>query len=325
MKRTIMSAACAAALCITTGAAVAQTKIDYPKRPVRFIISQTPGGNADFVGRIIAESLGKRLGQQFVVDNRAGASGIIAAELAAKSPPDGHTLLLVVTSYVVNPGLYKKLPFDPLKDFAPITQIAYAPQILVISPTLKVQSVKDLIALARSRPGELNYGVSSIGGATQLAAELFNLMAKTKMTLIPYKGAPAVLVDLMAGRIDLSFSTMPSAMPHVRSGKLRGIAITGSKRSPAVPDLPTIAEAALPGYEMVAWQGLIAPRGTPAPVIQLINREIATIVQQPEVRKQLSGEGGEPVANSPEEFGRWLATEIEKWRRVVEAANIQPQ
>jgi tripartite-type tricarboxylate transporter receptor subunit TctC len=325
MKQKSVLGASAVAFCAITGSAAAQSDLDYPKRPVRFIISQTPGGNADFVGRIIAEHLGRRLGQQFVVDNRAGASGIIAAEIAAKAPADGHTLLLVVTSFVVNPGLYRKLPFDPVNDFAPITQLAYAPQILVISPALKVQTVKDLIELARAKPGELNYGVSSVGGATHLAAELFNLMAKVKMTQIPYKGAPAVLIDLMAARIDLSFSTMPSVIPHVRAGKLRGIAITGSRRSAAVPDLPTIAEAALPGYEMVAWQGLVAPRATPPALIKRINGEVVAIIQQADVRKQLSAEGGEPVGNTPAEFAQWLKAEIAKWTRVVNEANIRPQ
>jgi len=318
-------AASALTMCVIAFSAAAQTRAEYPKRPVRFIIAQTAGGNADFVGRIIAEALGKRFGQQFVVDNRPGASGIIATEITAKAPPDGYTLLLVTTSFGVNPGLYKKLPYDPLNDLAPITHIAYAPQILVVSPSLRVQSVKDLIALARSKPGELNYGVSSIAGATQLAAELFNLTAKVKMTQIPYKGAPAMLVDLMGGRIDLSFATMPSAMGHVRSGKLRGIAVTSSKRSALVPELPTIAENGLPGYEMVAWQGLLAPKATPAALIQLLNREMVTIVNQPEVRKQLSAEGGEPIGNTPDEFARWLKIEIAKWTKVVKEANIRAE
>ncbi|HET7160179.1 MAG TPA: tripartite tricarboxylate transporter substrate binding protein, partial [Burkholderiales bacterium] len=277
----------------------------------------------DFVGRIIAEALGKRLGQQFVVDNRAGASGIIATEITAKAPPDGYTLLLVTTSFGVNPGLYKKLPYDPLHDLAPITHLAHAPQILVVHPGVRVQSVKDLIALARAKPGELNYGVSSIAGATQLAAELFNLMANVKITQIPYKGAPAMLVDLMGARIDLSFATMPSSMAHVRSGKLRGIAVTGAKRSALVPELPTIAENGLPGYEMVAWQGLLAPRATPAALIQLIHRETVAVINQPEARKQLAAEGGEAVGNTPEEFARWIRTEIAKWTKVVKDANIR--
>jgi tripartite-type tricarboxylate transporter receptor subunit TctC len=304
---------------------MAQPVVDYPKRPVRFIVAQTAGGAADFVARIIAEALGKRLGQQFVVDNRAGASGIIASEITAKAPPDGYTLLLVTTSFGVNPALYKKLPYDPLGDFAPITHIAYSPQILVVNPALKIQTVKDLIALARAKPGELNYGVSSIGGATQLSAELFNLMANVKMTQIPYKGAPATLVDLMGGRIDLAFSSMPSAMAHVRSGKLRGIAVTSVKRSATAPDVPTIAESGLPGYEMVAWQGLLAPKGTPPGIVQLLNRETVTIVHQPEVRKQLAAEGGEPVGNSPEEFARWAKAEIAKWTKVVREAGIKAE
>lgn len=325
MLSKLLTPACALALSaiVCAGAAHAQARTDYPTRPVRFIIAQTPGGNADFVGRIIADALAKRLGQQFVVDNRAGASGIIATEITVKAPPDGHTLLLVTTSFGVNPGLYKKLPYDPINDLAPITHIAHAPQILVVNPSLPIQSVPDLIALARAKPGELNYGVSSIGGATQLASELFNLMAKVKMTQIPYKGAPAVLIDLMGGRIHLSFATMPSAMGHVRSGKLRALAVTGAKRSPLVPELPTVAENGLPGYEMVAWQGLLAPRATPASLIQLLNRETVAIVRQPEVRKQLSAEGGEPIGNTPEEFARWLRAEIAKWTRVVKEANIR--
>ena len=325
MLQKLRAVVCMLALSTIACTAGAQAKPDYPKRPVRFIVAQTTGGNADFVGRILAEALGKRLGQQFVVDNRPGASGIIAAEITVKAPPDGYTLLLVTTSFGVNPGLYKKLPYDSLNDLAPITHIAYAPQVLVVNPALKVQSVKDLIALARSKPGELNYGVSSIGGATQLAAELFNLTAKVKMTQIPYKGAPSMLVDLMGGRIDLSFATMPSAMSHVRSGKLRGIAVTSLKRSAVAPELPTIAESGLPGFEMVAWQGLLAPKGTPASLIQFLNREVASIVQQPEVRKQLSAEGGEPVGNTPDEFARWLRTEIAKWTKVVKEANIRPE
>lgn len=323
MLQGLPGAACALVLCVLASHVEAQPRSDYPKRPVRFIVAQTPGGNADFVGRIIADALGKRLGQQFVVDNRAGASGIIATEITAKAPADGYTLLLVTTSFGVNPGLYKKLPYDQLNDLAPITHLAYAPQILVVHPGVRVQSVKDLIALARAKPGELNYGVSSIAGATQLAAELFNLMANVKMTQIPYKGAPAMLVDLMGARIDLSFATMPSSMAHVRSGKLRGIAVTSAKRSALVPELPTIAENGLPGYEMVAWQGLLAPRATPAGLIQLIHRETVAVINQPEARKQLAAEGGEAVGNSPEEFARWLKTEIAKWTKVVREANIR--
>ncbi len=322
MLKQFQIVACACAMS-AAGAAAAQTAADYPKRPVRFIIAQTPGGNADFVGRIVADALGKRLGQQFVVDNRAGASGIIAAEITVKAPADGYTLLLVTTGYAVNPGLYKKLSYDSLTDLTPITQLAYAPLLLVVNPALPIHTVKDLIAAARAKPGELNYGTSSVAGATQLATELFNYTAKIKMTQIPYKGAPAMLVDLLGGRIHLTFATMPSSVAYARSGKLRGVAVTSLKRSAAVPDLPTVAESGLPGYEMVAWQGLLAPKGIQPALLRRIHAETATVLQQPEIRKQLAMEGGEAVGNTPEQFAKWLKAEITKWTRIVKEAGIR--
>jgi tripartite-type tricarboxylate transporter receptor subunit TctC len=316
-------AACGCALLFGAASASAQTAADYPKRPVRFIIAQTPGGNADFVGRIVAEGLGKRLGQQFVVDNRAGASGIIASEITVKAPADGYTLLLVTTGFAVNPGLYKKLSYDSLADFTPITRLAYAPLLLVVNPALPVHSVKDLIAMARAKPGELNYGTSSVAGATQLATELFNYTAKIKMTNIPYKGAPAMLVDLLGGRIHLTFATMPSSVSYARSGKLRGIAVTSLKRSAAVPGVPTVAESGLTGYEMVAWQGLLAPKGISPALLQRIHAETAAVLQQPEIRKQLAVEGGEAVGDTPEQFAKWLRAEIAKWTKIVKEAGIR--
>jgi tripartite-type tricarboxylate transporter receptor subunit TctC len=323
MTNKFQIAACACALLFAAASASAQTAADYPKRPVRFIIAQTPGGNADFVGRIVAEGLGKRLGQQFVVDNRAGASGIIASEITVKAPADGYTLLLVTTGFAVNPGLYKKLSYDSLRDLTPITRLAYAPLLLVVNPALPVHSVKDLIAMARAKPGELNYGTSSVAGATQLATELFTYTAKVKMTNIPYKGAPAMLVDLLAGRIHLTFATMPSSVNYARSGKLRGVAVTSVKRSAAVPDVPTVAESGLPGYEMVAWQGLVAPKGIAPALLQRIHGETAAVLRQPDVRKQLALEGGEAVGDTPEEFAKWLRAEIGKWTRIVKEAGIR--
>ena len=314
---------CMCALFFAAASASAQTATDYPKRPVRFIVAQTAGGNADFVGRIVAEGLGKRLGQQFVVDNRAGASGIIAAEITVKAPADGYTLMLVTTGFSVNPGLYKKLSYDSLTDLTPITRLAYAPLLLVVNPSLPVHSVKDLIAMARAKPGELNYGTSSVAGATQLATELFNYTAKVKMTQIPYKGAPAMLVDLLGGRIHLTFATMPSSVSYARSGKLRGVAVTSLKRSAAVPDVPTVAESGLPGYEMVAWQGLLAPKGIPPALLQRLYGETAAVLQQPEVRKQLAMEGGEAVGDTPEQFAKWLRAEIAKWTKIVKEAGIR--
>ena len=311
----------ALALCVTCAHA-GEGRDDYPSRPVRMIVAQSPGGNADFVARLIAAELTKRLRQQFVVDNRGGGGGVLAAEMAVRAPADGYTILLASSAYGTNPSL-RKLTFDPLNDLAPITLASNAPNILVVNNALPVKSVKDLIALARAKPGELNYGSSGVGGSTHLAGELFDYMAGTKMTHIAYKGAAPAIVEVMAGQIQLSFASMPSVMAHVRSGRLRGVAVTSLKRSPSVPDLPTISESGLKGFETGAWQGIMAPRATPPAIVQKLNREIATIVHLPEVKKQYATEGGEPIGNSPEEFSRWLKVEIAKWAKVVKAANIK--
>ena len=295
----------------------------YPTRPVRFIVAQSAGGNADFVARMVAGELTKQLGQQFVVDNRGGGGGgVLAAELVARAAPDGYTMLLVGSSFGVNPSLYKKLPYDSERDLAPITLTSTASQILVVNPSLGVNTVPDLIKLAQARPGELNFGSSGNGGGPHLAGELFNLMAKTRMTHVPYKGASGSILDLLSGRIQVVFATMPSVMPHIRAGKLRGVAVTSLERSQLFPDLPTISETGLKGFQSGTWQGIFVPRGTPEPVIRLLNREIVAIVKLPEVRKRFDSEGGVPVGNSPQEFAVWLKAEIAKWAKVVKAANI---
>jgi len=295
----------------------------YPNRPVRFIVAQAAGGNADFVARMIAGELAKQLGQQFVVDNRSGGGGgVLAAEMVAKANPDGYTMLLVGSSFGVNPSIYKKLPYDSERDLAPVTLASTATQILVVNPSLPVQTVQDLIKLAQAKPGELNFGSSGNGGGPHLAGELFNLMAKTRMTHIPYKGASGSILDLLSGRIQVVFATMPSVMSHVRANKLRGVAVTSLERSALVPDLPTISESGLKGFQSGTWQGIFVPRGTPEPVIRLLNREIVAIVKLPEVRKRFDSEGGIPVGNSPQEFAVWLRAEIAKWAKVVKAANI---
>ena len=295
----------------------------YPTRPVRFIVAQSAGGNADFVARMVAGELAKQLGQQFVVDNRGGGGGgVLAAELVVRAAPDGYTMLLVGSSFGVNPSLYKKLPYDSERDLAPITLASTASQILVVNPSLPVNTVQDLIKLAQAKPGELNFGSSGNGGGPHLAGELFNLMAKTRMTHVPYKGASGSILDLLSGRIQVVFATMPSVMPHTRAGKLRGVAVTSLERSPLFPDLPTISETGLKGFQSGTWQGIFVPRGTPEPVIRLLNREIVAIVKLPEVRKRFDSEGGVPVGNSPQEFAVWLKAEIAKWAKVVKAANI---
>ena len=295
----------------------------YPTRPVRLIVAQSAGGNADFVARMVAGELTKQLGQQFVVDNRGGGGGgVLAAELVARAAPDGYTMLLVGSSFGVNPSLYKKLPYDSERDLAPITLASTASQILVVNPSLPVNTVQDLIKLAQAKPGELNFGSSGNGGGPHLAGELFNLMAKTRMTHVPYKGASGSILDLLSGRIQVVFATMPSVMPHTRAGKLRGVAVTSLERSQLFPDLPTISETGLKGFQSGTWQGIFVPRGTPEPVIRLLNREIVAIVKLPEVRKRFDSEGGVPVGNSPQEFAVWLKAEIAKWAKVVKAANI---
>lgn len=301
----------------------AQTAAGYPNRPVRFVVAQAAGGNADFVARMVAGELAKKLGQQFVVDNRSGGGGgVLAAELVAKANPDGYTMLLVGSSFGVNPSLYKKLPYDSERDLAPVTLASTASQILVVNPSLPVQTVPDLIRLAQAKPGELNFGSSGNGGGPHLAGELFNLMAKTRMTHIPYKGASGSILDLLSGRIQVVFATMPSVMSHVRAGKLRGVAVTSLERSQLLPELPTISESGLKGFQSGTWQGIFVPRGTPEPVVKLLNREIVDIVRTPEVRRRFEVEGGVPVGNSPQEFAVWLRAEIAKWAKVVKAANI---
>ena len=309
----------AVALALAATLAAAQ---QYPVKPVRVLIPWPPGGSNDIVARLVSQKLSETLGQQFVVDNRGGGGGVLAAEMAVRAPPNGYTILLASSAYGTNPSL-RKLTFDPLNDLAPITLASNAPNILVVNNALPVKSVKDLIALAKAKPRELNYASSGVGGSTHLAGELFDYMAGTKMTHVAYKGAAPAIVEVMGGQVQLSFASMPSVMGHVRSGRLRGIAVTSLKRSPSIPEMPTISESGLPGFETGAWQAIFAPRGTPPAIVQKLNREIATIVHLPEVKKQYLLEGGEPIGNSPEEFARWLRAEIAKWAKVVKAANIK--
>jgi tripartite-type tricarboxylate transporter receptor subunit TctC len=309
-----------AVACPPSWLAAAET---YPVRPVRLIVAQTAGGSADIVARAAAQKIGDALGQQFVVDNRGGASGIIATDITAKAAPDGYTLLITSSTFGVNPSLYQKLPYDPIRDIAPITLLAAAPNILVVHPSLPVKTVKELIALARAKPGYLNFGSSGNGGSPHLAGEMFKLRTGVNMVHVPFKGAPAAQTALIAGEIHLNFSSMPSAIGHVRAGRMRAIAVTGAKRSPATPELPTMMEAGIKDFETSAWQGFFAPAKTPPAVVGILNREAAKAMQSPELKERLAPEGAEPVANSPEEFRAWLKHEITKWAAVVKAANIR--
>jgi tripartite-type tricarboxylate transporter receptor subunit TctC len=297
----------------------------YPERPVRLIVAQAPGGNADIIGRALAEGLSERLGQPVVVDNRGGASGIIAIELVVKAQPDGHTLLLVASSFGVNPALDRKLPFDQQRDLAPITLVATAPNILVVGPALQIRSVEELIQVAKSKPAQLTFGSSGNLGSPHLAGELFKLMTGVNMVHVPYKGAAASLTDLIAGRISLSFASLPSAIGHVKSGRLRALAVTSEKRFSLVPELPAIAELGLPGFETSAWQGLLAPAGTPRAIIDRINADAAVAVKSTSIRNLLAANGAEGVGNTPDAFAAFVRAQITKWTKVVRAAGIKAE
>ena len=293
--------------------AVAQS---YPTKPIRIIVGYPAGGPTDMIARTVAQKLSPALGQQVIVDNRPGASGMIGAELAVKAPPDGYTLLTVPITYAVTPSVFPKMPYDAEKDLAPVALVAAAPFILVVHPTLPVKTVKDLIVLAKSRPGQINYASASAGGMPHLAGELFNIMAGVKLTHIPYKGAAPATIDLLAGQVSLMFNNMLSAMPHVKSGKLRAVAVTSAKRSSAVPELPTVAET-IPGFEASGWYGAFAPAATPREIIAKLNGEINRLMRQPDVAQRFAGDGVEAVTMTPAEFGTYLHSEIVKWGKVV--------
>lgn len=295
----------------------------YPSKPIKMIVTYPPGGGADTMARIIAPRLTESLGQPIVIENRAGASGQIGADLVAKSAPDGYTIMLDATAYSVNPSLYPKMPYDPLKDLTPITILVRVPNVLVVSPGFAPKSVQELIALAKSKPGELSYASSGNGSAQHLAAELFKEGTGTDIVHIPYKGGAPAIADVMGGQVPIFFGNMSSALPHVKAGKVRALAVTGNRRSANVPELPTIAESGVPGYEVYEWNGLFAPAGTPVAIINRLQAEIARIVQLPDVKEKLAGLGAEAVANTPQEAAAFIKAEIAKWAAVVKRANIK--
>lgn len=330
MTRRIPQTLFAAALAITTlsAATIAQAaqpaRGSYPERPIRLIIAQAPGGNADIIARALAEGLGERLGQTVVADNRPGASGIIATELAVRAQPDGYTILLVPSSFGVNPAINRKLPYDQLRDLAPITLVAIAPNVLVVGPALPIKSVADLVKAAKANPGKLTYGSSGNLGSPHLAGELFELMTGTDMVHVPYKGAATAMLDLIAGRISLSFASLPSAISHIRSGRLHAVAVTSEKRFPLTPDLPTVSESGLPGFETSAWQGLVAPARTPPAIIKRLNAEAVQVLSQSVIRDRMVQNGAAPVGSTPEELWTFARKQIEKWGKVIKAAGITP-
>jgi tripartite-type tricarboxylate transporter receptor subunit TctC len=299
----------------TGGAASAQSA--YPTKPIRLIVPYPPGGSTDIAARVVGEQIAQSLGQRFVVDNRPGAGGNIAMQLAATSDPDGYTLVVGTTAHAINMTLFKDLSYDTVKDFEPIALLTEVPLMLVVNPSVKAQTVADLIALAKQEPGSLDVASSGNGQSTHLAAELFNAMAGVRMTHIPYKGSAPAITDVVAGHVQLMFDTVMSALPHVQAGKLRALAVTSAKRAPVVPDVPTIAEAALPGYEAIAWNGLFAPVGTPRAIIDQLNAETVKAVQSDAVIKQFASMGATARPTTPDEFASYVRNEVTKWAKVV--------
>jgi tripartite-type tricarboxylate transporter receptor subunit TctC len=297
----------------------------YPVKPIRYIVPFPPGGGQDLVVRALAPRLSEALGQTVLVDNRPGAATMVGAELAAKSPPDGYTIFNGSnTTLAINPNLYSKVPYDPIKDFAAVTYIASVPNLLVVHPSLPVRTVKELAALARSRPGELNYGSSGTGTPAQLAGVMFADAAGAKLTHVPYRGSSQAITALISGETQIMFSTITSTLPFVKSGRLRAIGVSGAKRSQAAPDLPTIAEAAYPGFEAVTWYGLFVPAGTPAPIIARLNTEFVKVLKTRELRDWLVTQGADPVGSTPEVLAAFVKTELAKYAKIVKASGMKP-
>lgn len=321
MNRTLRIIAGLALAAVAVSAA-AQT---YPQKPIRLIIPFPPGGPRDVQARLIGPKLTEAWGQPVVVDNRAGANGIIGIGLGAKAEPDGYTLVMISAGFAAAPSLYAKLPYDSVRDFAPVAPLTSGPGIVVVNPSLPVRSIRELVAHARSRPGQLFFGSAGNGAPSHLAVELFKSMAGIDLVHVPYKGMAPAITDLIAGRLQLSIPTIPGGLPHAKSGKVRALAVTGPQRSAAAPELPTVAEAGLPGYLATNWYGLVAPARTPRPVVGKLNQEIGRILAIPEVRERLTNIGMEPGSNTPEQFAEFIKSEIAKWAKVVKAAGVRLQ
>jgi tripartite-type tricarboxylate transporter receptor subunit TctC len=320
MRALAVVLSCAAAL----SPALAQGQAEsYPARPVRMLIGLAPGGGTDLQARLFAQKLSETMGRPFVVENRTGAGGTIAYAQAAKSPPDGYTLLGITSGYTITPAVYAKLPYDPLKDFVPISLVVQAPFMLLVHPSLPVKSVKELLALAKAKPGTLDAASAGYGSSTHMAFELFKTLANVKITHIPYKGTGPALVDAMAGQVHMLFGNVLSSMVHVKSGRLRALAVTTAARSKVLPELPTIIEAGVPGYENSTWFGVLAPAGTPGAIVARLNAELVKASQAPDIVERVAPDGGEPVGSTPEHLGRLIATEITRWRKVVKDAGIK--
>ena len=305
--------------------AVAQGGAAYPSRPLRFVVPFTPGGSNDIFGRVLGQRLSESMGQPVLIDNRPGAGGLLGAGIVAKAPPDGYNLMIHSTSFTTNVALQPKLAFDPLRDIAPVTQLGAGSLLMTVAANSPVRSMQELIAAARARPGALNYGSSGTGGVNHLATEVLNRMAKIDTVHVPYKGIGPAVADLLGGQIQLLLSGIPNVMPQVKSGRLRPLAVSTARRSPFLPDVPTMAESGVPGYAVTLWWGLFAPGGTPRPIITRLNAEVARILESAEMRERLAAEGAEPTPMTPEAFARIVREEIEFWRRIAREAGVKPE
>jgi len=297
---------------------------NYPNKPIRLIVPFPPGGGNDVIARLIAQKLSDRFGQQVVVDNKAGANGIVGLQALMQSPADGYTLAVAAAGpMAVNPSLYEKLPYDPTKDFSPITNLVNYPLLLVVHPSVPVKTTLDLVNLAKAKPKQLFFASPGSGNSGHLAGELFNTMAQVQTVHVPYKGQGPALADLLTGQVQMLYSSIPSVLPQVRSGQLNALAVGSAKRLPSLPDIPTLAETGVPGYEAYSWVGIVAPAKTPKAIVTRLNQEIVDILKQKDVAEKLNQQGALPVGDTPEQFGAYIKAEIDKWGAVVRAANIK--
>jgi len=309
-------------LAFCTAGALAQS---YPTRAIKLVVPSSPGGGTDIVARILGQKLSEQLGQQFVVENRAGAGTVIGNDAVAKSAPDGYTLLMGLSTLAINPSMYAKLPYDAMRDFAPISQSVSACNILILHPSVPAKTVVELIALARAKPGSLTFGSAGMGTNPHLSGELFKSLARIDMVHVPFKGSGQSIISQVAGEIAANFPSVPTAMPYVKAGRLRGIGVTTLRRVEVLPDVPSIAEAGLPGYEATQWFGLLAPAGTPRPIIDRLYQESSRALRSADMKERMTAEGLEVVGSTPEEFASYIRSETEKWTQVIKAAGIKPQ
>jgi len=305
--------------------ATAHAQPNYPARPIRLVVPSAPGGGTDISARIIAPRLGEALGQQVVVENRPGAGTMIGGEVVARAPPDGYTLLMGISTLAINPAMYRKVPYDAFKDFAPISQVVSVPNILVTHPSLPVKSVKELVALAKTRPGQINFASAGVGTNPHLSMELFLAMGGIRMTHVPYRGSGQGVIDLLAGHVSVMTPSALTGIPHVKNGRLRGLGVTSAKRAGGAPDIPTIAEAGVRGYEAVQWFGVLAPAGTSRDVVQRLHNELVRVLQLKEIQERFFADGAEPVGSTPEAFATFIRAETVKWAKVVKDAGIKPE